>query len=308
MELREVTPSRHFTRPPALFNDASLIKALESDGIGRPSTYASIVKTLEDREYVLRSDRRFHPTELGEVVNAALVSTFADIFEVGFTASVEERLDRIEEGKADWIQLLHDFYEPFKKDLSDAPRAFGNVLKELQQDTGEQCPECNKPLMRKWGRAKWFVACSGYPDCDYVKPTEEAEKVETNEVCEKCGAKMAVREGRYGLFLSCSAYPKCKNARPLPTGISCPMPGCDGDVVERRSRRGKIFFGCSKYPECKFVSWDPPVTEPCPTCGAPFLVRKDYKRRGPTIKCANKGCKYSRKDEEGTTDAVDTCG
>jgi DNA topoisomerase-1 len=298
LDLREVTPGQHFTRPPARYNDASLIKALESDGIGRPSTYATIVKTLVDREYVVRRDRRFHATELGEVVCTALVNTFPDIFEVGFTAGVEERLDEVEEGKADWVQLLRDFYEPFSRDLLNAPRVFGDVLRQLQQKTGENCPNCGKPLMRKWGRTKWFVACSGYPACNYVKPVDEPETVESDETCEKCGAKMVVRDGRYGPFLACSAYPKCRNARPLPTGIKCPMPGCGGNVVQRRSKRGRSFYGCSNYPKCRFISSDPPVAEPCPVCGAKFLVRKNYKRLGPIIRCARKGCKYSRKDEE----------
>ncbi len=298
MDLREVTPDQHFTRPPARYNDASLIKTLEAEGIGRPSTYASIIKTLVDRDYVERRERRFYTTELGEVVNAVLVNTFPDIFEVGFTAGVEERLDEIEEGNADWVQLLRDFYQPFSKDLTDAPKNFGQVLKNLQQETGEACPECGKALVRKWGRTRWFVACSGYPDCTYTKPNEDIETVETDEVCEKCGAKMVIKEGRYGPFMACSAYPKCKNAKPLPTGIKCPLPDCDGDVVQRRSKRGKVFYGCSKYPDCNFVAWDTPVPEQCPDCGSPFLVRKDYKRKGPTLKCPNKECKYSRKDEE----------
>ncbi|MFH1740266.1 MAG: DNA topoisomerase [bacterium] len=299
MDLREVKPEQHFTRPPARYNDASLIKSLEADGIGRPSTYASIVKTLVDREYITRQERRFYTTDLGEVVSTVLVNAFPDIFEVGFTAGVEERLDEIEEGNADWVQLLRDFYEPFSKDLLNAPGNFGKVLKNLQQEVGEACPECGKPLLRKWGRTRWFVACSGYPDCTHVKQGEQGEVIETDEVCDKCGANMIIRDGRFGPFLACSEYPKCKNTRPLPTGVKCPIPNCDGDVVQRRSRRGKVFYGCSKYPACDFVSWDPPVAEKCPDCGAPFLVRKDYKKRGPTIKCANKGCKYSRKDEEG---------
>ncbi len=297
VDLREVTPNQHFTRPPARYNDASLIKALESEGIGRPSTYASIVKTLVDRDYVERRERRFYTTELGEVVSAVLVNTFPDIFEVGFTAGVEERLDEIEEGNADWVQLLRDFYQPFSKDLIEAPKNFGQVLKNLQQETGESCPECGKPLVRKWGRTRWFIACSGYPSCTYTKPSEDAEPIETDEICEKCGSKMVIKEGRYGRFLACAAYPNCKNTKPLPTGIRCPIPDCDGDIVERRSKKGKVFYGCSNYPDCDFVAWDPPVAEPCPMCGSPFLVRKDYKRKGPTLKCPNKNCKYSRKDE-----------
>jgi len=298
MDLRKLDPNQHFTRPPARYNDASLIKALEAEGIGRPSTYASIVKTIVDREYIERQDRRFYPTELGEVVNLVLVRTFPDIFEIGFTAGVEERLDEVEEGNTDWVQLLKEFYEPFSKDLLAAPANFGKVLKEMQQDIGKNCPECGKPLVRKWGRTKWFVGCSGFPECSYVESDGEVKFVETDELCDKCGAKMIIRDGKFGPFLACSAYPKCKNAKSLPTGTKCPMPGCDGDVVERRSRRGKVFYGCSKYPKCEFVSWDPPVAEPCPECGSPFLVRKDYKKKGLTIKCPSKSCKYSRQEEK----------
>jgi len=298
MELRKLDPNPHFTRPPARYNDASLIKALEAEGIGRPSTYASIVKTIVDREYVERKDRRFYPTELGEVVNLVLVKAFPDIFEIGFTAGVEERLDEVEEGNTDWVQLLKEFYEPFSKDLLAAPASFGKVLKEMQQEVGRSCPECGKPLVRKWGRTKWFVGCSGYPECSYVESDAEVKEVETDEICDKCGAKMIIRDGKFGPFLACSAYPKCKNAKSLPTGIKCPLPGCDGNVVERRSRRGKVFYGCSKYPQCAFVSWDPPVAETCPLCGSPFLIRKDYRKKGLTIKCPNKACKYSRPEGE----------
>ncbi len=293
----ELDREQHFTRPPARYNDASLIRELESEGIGRPSTYASIVKTLVDRQYIERKEKRFYSTDLGEVINKLLVTNFPDIVEVGFTAGVESKLDEVEDGNADWVELLHDFYQPFAKDLEKAPKGFGQVLRDLQEPTDQTCPKCGEPVVKKWGRTSWFLSCSTYPDCDYSSSLNEVEIEETDEICDKCGAKMVIRPGRFGKFLACSAYPKCKNTRPLPTGIKCPLPGCDGDVVERRSKRGTVFFGCSNYPKCDFVSWDPPVEEKCPECGNPFLVRKDYKRKGPTIKCPKKECKYSRPDE-----------
>ncbi len=302
----EIDPEQHFTRPPARFNDASLIRELEKDGIGRPSTYASIVKTLVDRQYMERKEKRFYSTPLGEVVNKVLVATFPDIVEVGFTAGVENKLDEVEDGKADWVQLLSDFYTPFSKDLENAVKGFGEALRNLQQPTDEACPKCGKPLVKKWGRTNWFIACTGYPDCDYTASLSETEIIETDEVCDKCGEKMVIRPGRYGSFMACSAYPKCKNTKPLPTGIKCPLPGCDGDVVERRSKRGRVFFGCGKYPDCNFVSWDRPIPEKCPQCGNPFLVFKDYKRKGPTIKCTVKECGYSREAQPGEIPGANT--
>ncbi|RJP35588.1 MAG: type I DNA topoisomerase [Candidatus Omnitrophota bacterium] len=294
LDLKQIDSEQHFTRPPARYNDASLIKELESEGIGRPSTYSSIIKTIVDRKYIERKEKRFYTTDLGEVVNKLLVTNFPDIIEVGFTAGVENKLDEVEDGKANWVEILRNFYEPFAADLSKAPKGFGEVLRSLQQPTDQICEKCGKPLVKKWGRTSWFLACSGYPDCDFSASLNEVEIVETEEVCDKCGAKMVIRPGRFGNFLACSAYPKCKNARPLPTGIICPLPNCGGDIVQRRSRRGTVFYGCSHYPNCEFVSWDPPITESCPECKNPFLVFKDYKRKGPTVKCPNKECKYSR--------------
>ncbi|MBD3265893.1 type I DNA topoisomerase, partial [bacterium] len=297
LDMDSLTKEQHFTRPPARYNDASLIRELESEGIGRPSTYASIIKTIVDRHYIERQDRRFYATDLGEVVNKLLIDNFPDIFEVGFTAKIESELDEVEDGKADWVNLLKEFYAPFSKDLTNAPKGIGESLRSLQKPTDKTCPDCGKPLVQKWGRTNWFIACTGYPDCKYTESTSEAEIIETEEECDKCGAKMVIRPGRYGQFMACSAYPKCKNAKPLPTGITCPMPDCDGDVVQRRGRRGAYFYGCSNYPNCNFVSWDPPIEETCPQCGNPFLVKKDYKRKGPTIKCPKKECGYSRPDE-----------
>lgn len=297
LTMDELTKEQHFTRPPARYNDASLIRELESEGIGRPSTYAAIIKTIVDRHYIERQERRFYATDLGEVVNKLLVDNFPDIIEVGFTAKIESELDEVEEGKADWIHLLKGFYTPFARDLTNAPKGIGDSLRALQKPTDKQCPKCGKELVQKWGRTSWFIACTGYPECNYTESLTEAEIIETEEICEKCGKPMVIRPGRYGQFMACSGYPECKNTKPIPTGIKCPMPGCDGDVIQRRGRRGANFYGCSNYPKCGFVSWDMPILEKCPQCGNPFLVHKDYKRKGPTIKCPMKDCGYSRPDD-----------
>ncbi|MBI1388901.1 MAG: type I DNA topoisomerase [bacterium] len=294
LNLKSIEPNQHFTKPPARYNDASLIRELEGKGIGRPSTYASIVKTLVDRNYITRQEKRFHPTDLGEVINKLLVDNFQDIFEVGFTADIEARLDEVEEGRIDWVQILKEFYDPFALDLEKAPKGIGESLRSLQEPTDIECKKCGGKMLKKWGRTSWFLACSNYPECDYTAPISEPEMIETDVECDKCGAPMVIRPGQYGHFLACSAYPDCKNTKPIPTGIKCPLPGCGGDVIQRRSRRGVVFYGCGNYPKCDFVAWDPPIDEPCPECGAPFLVFKDYKRKGPTIKCQKKECNYSR--------------
>ncbi|MEW6236578.1 MAG: type I DNA topoisomerase [Candidatus Omnitrophota bacterium] len=298
LDMMELDSDQHFTRPPARYNDASLIKELESEGIGRPSTYASIVKTLVDRRYIERKEKRFYPSDLGEIVNKLLVKNFPDIFEVGFTAGVEAKLDEVEEGKADWVSLLKNFYEPFEKDLSNAPKGMGEVLRNLQQPIEDKiCPKCQNKLVKKWGRTSWFIACTNYPDCDYTAPLEETEVIPTDIPCDKCGKIMVIRPGKYGPFLGCSAYPDCKTTKPIPSGLICPKPDCGGNIVQRRSRFGKLFYGCDKYPDCDFAAWDYPIVETCPKCGNLFLVKKDYKRKGPTIKCPQKGCNYSRQDD-----------
>ncbi len=307
LKLKELTPDQHFTRPPARYNDASLIKELEKDGIGRPSTYASIVKTLVDRRYIYRKEKRFYPSDLGEIVNILLVRNFPDIFEVRFTSDVETKLDKVEEGKEDWVNLLKEFYNPFEKDLTNAPKGMGETLRDLQEPLeGKNCPDCGSQLVKKWGRTSWFIACTNYPDCQYTAPLEETEVIETDIPCEKCQSPMVIRPGKFGSFMGCSNYPTCKNTKPIPSGLSCPMPDCKGSVVQRRSRWGKLFYGCDQYPNCDFAAWDYPLLEKCPKCGNPFLVKKDYKRKGPTIKCPQKECNYSRPDEnpEMNTDFV----
>ncbi len=300
LPLDDIATDQHFTKPPPRYNDASLIRELEGEGIGRPSTYASIVKTIVDRNYIDRKENRFNPTDLGEIVSKLLVANFPDIIEVGFTSDIESKLDRVEEGEVDWITILKQFYVPFAKDLTNASKGIGETLRSLQEETDKICQKCQSPMLKKWGRTSWFLACSAYPDCEYTESLNEAEFVETDIECDKCGKMMIVRQGKFGPFLGCPSYPDCKNIKALPTGIQCPKPDCDGDVVQRWSKRRLPFYGCSKYPDCDFVSWDPPVEEKCPDCGNDFLVFKDYKRKGPTLKCPQKGCKYSRPTENGT--------
>ena len=299
LDLSELNPEQHFTRPPARYNDASLIKELEERGIGRPSTYASIVKTVVDRSYVEREERRFRPTELGELLNQILVRSFPKVMDIGFTAQIEQQLDQIEEGKADWKKTLKDFYGPFSDRLKEAEEGIRSTIKEMEETSEETCENCGKQLVKKWGRNGWFLACPGYPECKFTKNIGETEEDNTcDEVCEKCGSPMVIKNGRAGRFLACSGYPKCKNARPISMGIKCPKPNCSGEVVERRSKRGKLFYGCTQYPNCDFVSWYLPINEKCPLCGNEFLVKKTTKRDGTTKQCLNKDCKYKEVIEE----------
>jgi DNA topoisomerase-1 len=312
-ELKQLDSKQHFTNPPPRYNDASLIRELEERGIGRPSTYASIVKTIVDRKYVERREKRFHPTDLGELVNHLLIRTFPGVMDIGFTAEMEEKLDEIEEGRQEWQKTLEEFYGPFSEALERARTALSEAIQELQVKIDETCPDCEKEgrgkpqLIKKWGRNGWFIACPNYPDCKYTRNIHEDEDEddgehpvgeETGESCEKCGKPMVVRKGRMGKFLGCSGYPDCKNTRPINPTTRCPKEGCDGWVTERRSRRGRVFYGCSRYPDCDFVAWKKPVNEPCPECGSPFLVENSTKRWGDLIQCPNKECKYRRNADE----------
>jgi DNA topoisomerase-1 len=305
LDLLQVDGKQHSTIPPPRYNEASLIKELEEKGIGRPSTYASIVKTIVDRRYVERRERRFHPTELGELVNHLLVKAFPDIMDVGFTAEMEGKLDEIEDGRQEWQKTLAEFYGPFSSALEQAKVGLREAMQDLQEEVGEDCPECERPLRKKWGRNGWFLACTGYPACKFSKDLETGANgddpqvgQETDQTCEKCGSPMVVRNGRAGRFLGCSAFPKCRNTRPLRLTVRCPRENCDGWVSERRSRRGRLFYGCSRYPECDFVSWKRPVNERCPQCGSPYLVENSTKRWGDVIQCPEKGCKYRRPAED----------
>ncbi|MFB3894838.1 MAG: type I DNA topoisomerase [bacterium] len=317
VDLVKLEPKQHFTEPPPRYNEATLVKELEEKGIGRPSTYATIIKTIQDRHYVEKVKGRFHPTKLGIVVNTLLVSHFPRIMNVSFTALMETELDKIEEGQMQWVQVLNDFYIPFSAALAEAQKTMRNVKQELSTPTGEVCEKCGAEMVIKWGKRGSFMACSAFPKCKNAKPIVAPKPIvipgaasvtsepgvsgqpnvagtsesQSTEKCEKCGANMIVRTGRYGPFLACSNYPKCKNAKPIPIGI-CPEPGCGGQISSKRSRKGKIFYACSNYPKCKFASWDKPVFQKCPECGALYLVEKFNKTVGKYYQCIK--CEYRR--------------
>ncbi|MBC7186483.1 MAG: type I DNA topoisomerase [Calditrichaeota bacterium] len=282
--LLDVTPSQHFTKPPPRYTEASLVKALDSLGIGRPSTYAVIVSTILERNYVEKRQRQLVPTELGRTVNRILVANFPDIFEVKFTARMEAELDEIEGGKKNFRQVVEGFYGPFRRALAAAEGRQLEIRESLQQKTEEHCPICGKELVIRWGRHGRYMACSDYPRCRFSKNIEQ-EGVASTERCDLCGSPMVIKTSRFGRFLACSAYPNCKNAKPFKIGVKCPKPGCDGEVVERKSRRGRTFYGCSRYPACDFVSWQEPVTGPCPSCGNNVLYKRYTKTKGTVLHC-----------------------
>ncbi|MBZ5670851.1 MAG: type I DNA topoisomerase [Acidobacteriia bacterium] len=354
LKLRKILPEQHFTEPPPRFNEATLVKALEEKGIGRPSTYATILSVIQNRAYVEKHQGRFYPTELGMLVSDLLVKNFSDIFEVAYTARMEEELDEVEDGKLSWTDALDEFYKKFKRDLRLAEREMVDVKGE-GIPTDIKCEKCGKPMVIRLGRNGQFLACTGYPDCDgtsdlppelaaqYASGAPPAPEVAAQN-CEKCGKPMTVKRGRFGYFLACTGYPECRNTKrivmkegnatavgdtPLEEkcpecgnhlvikhgrygqftacsnypqckfvkhetlGIPCPEKGCTGEIVVRRSKRGKRFYGCSRYPDCKFTAWDKPVAEPCPSCGSPILLEKNDKKTGAPVRyCPNESCKY----------------
>jgi DNA topoisomerase-1 len=283
--VRVVRAEQHFTQPPPRYTDASLVKALEEENIGRPSTYATIVGTITSREYVERDKGRLMPTDLGMAVNRLLVSTFPDVFNVGFTATMEEELDGIEEGKQEWHHVVQDFWGPFQKDLASAEKLSQEHRKKVEEATDVPCPNCGRMLVKKFGRRGPFLACPGYPECKYTRPVEDSELPTPVEgTCPLCGSSLVARNGPYGRFISCSRRPECKFTKPFTIpGVKCPECG-QGEIAERRTKRGKTFYGCTRYPDCKFAVWDRPRLTPCPNCGAPFLVEKETKK-GPILRC-----------------------
>ena len=356
LELKQLVPEQHFTQPPPRFTEATLVKTLEEKGIGRPSTYATILTTIQDREYAVKEEGKFRPTELGFVITELLVTSFADIFDVQYTARMEEELDEIEEGKMAWTDALHEFYAKFAADLKIAQKQMKDI-KAMEEPTGEVCEKCGSPMVIKWGRHGKFVACSGYPECKNTRElategtasssqTNEVEAI--SEVCENCGRPMTLKRGRFGQFLACTGYPECKTTKriagnqsakssqpdvPLtekcpqcgknlvmkygrfgeftacsdyPTckfikkktmGISCPRPDCKGELVEKRSRKGKTFYGCDQYPNCDFTAWNKPISKPCPQCGAQYLLEKTTKKQGTVQYCNNESCDYKESVE-----------
>ena len=347
LKFKSILPEQHFTEPPPRFNEATLVKELESDGVGRPSTYASILSTIQEREYVKKDGGKFIPTELGMVVTDLLLESFNDLFDVRYTARMEEELDEIEDGKMEWRAALAEFYDRFQKDLEHAERHMTDI-KRMERPTDLVCDKCGKPMVIKWGRHGSFIACTGYPECtntreltvdlpdvDKASLTEQGEE----EYCENCGRPMVLKKGRFGQFYACSGYPDCKTTKQIggaqkkpdePLDEMCPQcgskmvrkygrfgefvacgnyptckyvkqktigvrcPNCsEGEVVERRSKRGKTFYGCSRYPDCDFVAWGKPLAEKCPECGSSYLIEK-YLKAGPVAQCPNTECKYKR--------------
>jgi DNA topoisomerase-1 len=354
LELRLLRPEQKFTQPPPRFSEATLVKELEENGIGRPSTYATIIGVLQDRDYVNKIEGRFKPTALGLIITDLLTKSFDDIIDVEYTRSLEDDLDRIEQGKTDYVKTLADFYRKFKKDLSKAGKEMIDLKKGVE--IGEACDKCGAPMLKRVGRFGPFIACSAYPECtntrELEEPQAESESGEEEiEPCENCGRPMAVKRGRFGQFLACTGYPECKTTRKLiatkqgglkaakpdqileekcprctsnlvikqgrfgeftactnypeckyikhkSTGVRCPVDADKGgEIVERKSKRGKIFFGCGNYPDCDFVLWNRPVNETCPQCGAPFLVEKITKRYGRQLLCNSEECDYKRSEE-----------
>lgn len=295
---------QHFTQPPPRFTEASLVKALEEFGIGRPSTYASIISTLKDREYVTLDKKRFEPTDTGEIVNKFLTEHFSQYVDYHFTAKLEDQLDEIANGERQWVPVMKTFWTDFSKQLSEKENiSRAEVTTELLD---EACPKCGKPLMIRFGRRGRFVGCSGYPECDYTRnlnetaesaaQAQEEPTVVEDRVCPDCGGQLLIKKGPYGKFIGCANYPKCKHIEPLEkpkdTGVTCPE--CKtGTLIERKSRYGKLFYSCNTYPKCKYAVWNPPVAEPCPKCGWPILTIKTTKRRGTEKVCPQKECGYS---------------
>ena len=302
LKMHEILPEQHFTQPPPRYTEATLVKTLEEYGIGRPSTFASIMNTLVERKYARLDKKRFFPEDVGMVVSDLLTAHFQKYVDYNFTAGLEEELDQVSRGEKEWQPLLKEFWEPF---IALLKQKEGEVNKAdlTTEATDEACPECGKPLVVKLGKRGKFIACSGFQEgCKYTrnvdgdKDAEASEPVVSDEKCEKCGAAMLIKDGRFGKYLACSGYPACKNIQPLikpkSTGVVCPE--CkEGELIEKKSRYGKMFYSCNRYPQCKFALWDPPVERACPKCGFPLLVKKIYKRKGEFLKCPKEGCDYT---------------
>ncbi len=301
LKLHEILPEQHFTQPPPRYTEATLVKTLEEYGIGRPSTFASIMNTLVERKYARLEKKRFFPEDVGMVVSDLLTAHFQKYVDYNFTAGLEEELDQVSRGEKEWKPLLKEFWEPF---IALLKLKEGEVSKAdlTTEATDELCPDCGKSLVVKLGKRGKFIACSGFQEgCKYTRNVaadggEVAEPVISEEKCDKCGLPMLIKDGRFGKYLACSGYPACKSiqplVKPLNTGVVCPE--CkEGQLIEKKSRFGKLFYSCNQYPKCKFALWDLPVESPCPKCGFPLLVKKVYKRKGEFLKCPKEGCDYN---------------
>ena len=346
LRFKEILPEQHFTEPPPRYNEATLVKKLEADGVGRPSTYASILSTIQDREYVKKEGGKFVPTELGMVVTDLLLESFNDIFDVNYTARMEEELDDIEEGKLDWRVAMGEFYKRFTKDLEHAERHMTDI-KRMEKPTDLICEKCGKPMVIKWGKHGSFIACTGYPECTNTREltvdlsgrrhTANLGEQDEQEYCENCGRPMVLKKGRFGTFFACSGYPECKTTKQIggeqrkdvpleknarraatiwcrstaatanssPAAITPPASSSsrrpsawrartarEGEVVERRSKRGRTFFGCNRYPECDFVAWGKPLPEKCPECGSAYMIEK-FLKPGPWLNARTRSASIS---------------
>ena len=305
VDLKAVRPEQHFTEPPPRYSEASLVRSLEEHDIGRPSTYANIISTLLQRGYVELEKKRFHPTDVGRVVGKFLVEHFTQYVDYGFTASLEGDLDAVSRGEKEWVPLLRNFWGPFKEQVETKDKEVqrSDVTQELLD---EDCPKCGKKLSSRLGRSGRFIGCTAYPECDYTRNVDGEEttasepEVVADRKCPKCESDLWVRIGKYGKFIGCSSYPKCKHIesleQPTNTGVDCPQ--CKkGEILVRKSRRGKIFYSCSGYPECDYALWNEPVKEPCPDCEWPILTTKTTKSRGAEKVCPQKSCGYTEKVE-----------
>ncbi|KPJ85720.1 DNA topoisomerase I [Parcubacteria bacterium SG8_24] len=291
----EITPKQHFTEPPPRYTEASLVKTLEENGIGRPSTYAPTISTVLDRGYVEKEAKKLKPTELGLLVTDLLIQHFPDIVDFKFTARMEEDLDMVASGDKKWVPLIREFYVPFKEHLTKKDKEISK--KDLtERQTDEICESCGKPMVEKIGRYGRFLACTGFPKCRFTKPLEQDGQDKrpaatvSSEKCPECGEPMMLKQGKYGSFMGCSQYPKCRAIKPIlkKVGVKCPSCG-EGDIIEKRTRKSKVFYACSRYPDCTFALWSRPVGENCPECGGLMVVGK-----GNTVKCSGESCDYER--------------
>jgi len=311
IDLLKIRPEQHFTEPPPRFTEASLVKALEEFGIGRPSTYASIISTLQQREYVRLDKKRFFPSDVGRVVNKFLTQHFTQYVDYDFTANLEDELDAISRGEEDWKPMMKKFWQPFKKLVIDKESSV--TRQEVTQEAlDEDCPKCGKQLSIRLGRRGSFIGCSGFPECDYTRNVgDDAESAEPEVIegrqCPKCQSNLIIRQGRYGKFIGCSNYPDCKFIEPLekPKDTEVQCPECKkGNILQRKSRNGKIFFSCERYPDCSYAIWNEPLDEACPLCEWPITMIKTTKKRGTERVCPQKDCKFSEpyEKEEDTED------
>lgn len=303
--LQTILANQHFTEPPPRYSEATLVKALEEYDIGRPSTYASIIHTLQLREYVLVDKKRFFPTDVGRIVNRFLTQYFTRYVDYKFTAELEDTLDAVARGEKEWIPVLEEFWKPFVQQIQETDEQVQrkDVTTEVLE---EACPKCGKPLSIRLGKRGRFIGCTGYPDCDYTQDLggQDFDKAEPEVVqdrtCPLCANPLHIKKGKYGRFIGCSNYPQCKHMEPLEkpadTGVLCPK--CNqAKILQRKSRKGKIFYSCGDYPKCDYALWNEPIDKACPQCAWPVLTIKESKRSGRQILCPKEGCGYSEKEE-----------